>query len=169
MPSWLDSSLCRHSLGEWARKRPSRTLRWGASLLLVAVVVAGLVTATMRMATLTAPLVSEDNRSAARAWIDANLPPGTVIALEAYTPYLDPAHYELRVLGRLIDQPPEWYVIEGVEVVIAARQMYGRFYADPVRYATEVTAYDHLFDLFPQAQRFGEDGLEIRVHRVTAP
>lgn len=107
-----------------------------------------------------------DPRELARTWIERNVAPGSRVAIESYAPYVDGGRYRLQAFNRLIEHPPAWYRDQGFDVVVAGKGMYGRFYADPARYAAEVAAYDRLFAELPEAARFTGAEQEVRIHRT---
>ena len=61
-----------------------------------------------------------DTRTVAIDWINANIPPGSSIAREYYTPQLDPGRYSARVLVTLATHPVEWYRAQGVDYLITS-------------------------------------------------
>ncbi len=113
-------------------------------------------------------LLQPDGREAARQWIDANLPHGTRIALESYSPYLDRNKFVIEGLFGIQDHPAEWYVANGFEYLVFSQGVYARYFADPARYEQEVSRYTELFNRFPQIARFNDNGYEIRVHKTHA-
>jgi hypothetical protein len=116
------------------------------------------VQATLRMTT-------QDSREAARAWISANLPPGSRIAIEPYSPYLEPDRFAITPFSRLIDHTPDWYLAEGFDYIVFSEGMYGRFYREPQQYPAEVEQYEALFATFEPVRVFTGD-IEIRVLQV---
>jgi 4-amino-4-deoxy-L-arabinose transferase-like glycosyltransferase len=89
-------------------------------------------------------LTAEDARTTALRWIEANVPPGSRLVREGYTPHVPADRYRVTELWRAIDQDPSWYRAEYVDYVVLGNLMYGRFYADPARYAEQVAKYDRL-------------------------
>lgn len=63
-----------------------------------------------------ARLNQTDSRETARVWIERNLPRGSRIALEAYSPYVDQQHFMVEGIDGLIDHPPDWYVQEWIRI-----------------------------------------------------
>jgi len=111
-------------------------------------------------------LTTVDSRKTARIWIDNNLPPGSKIAIESYSPFINPSKFSVQGFGRLIDHEPEWYVEQGFDYLVFSQGMYGRFYQNPARYKKEVLQYDNLFRRFNLVKIFTDGGYEIRVYRV---
>jgi len=112
-------------------------------------------------------LLQPDGREAARQWIDATLPLGSRVALEAYSPYLDRDKFVVEGLFGLQDRSPEWYVANGYEFLVFSQGVYARYFNDPVRYPEEVARYTALFERFPQIARFDDNGFEIRIHKTS--
>lgn len=104
-----------------------------------------------------------DARETARVWIDKNIPPGSRIALEAYSPYVDTSRYAVHGDYAMIDQTPDWYVQNGYEYLIFSYGAYGRFYESPEQYSDAVAQYNTFFSRFPELIRFNNGGYEIRI------
>ncbi len=128
-------------------------------LLAVALAVNSTVNATIRLTT-------TDSRTTARTWIDANLPGGAKIAIEAYSAFVDPGRFSVTGIGRMIDHPADWYVSNGFDYLVFGVGMYGRFFNDPQRYPLEVAQYNALFARFEPVKFFNDGGYEIRIYKV---
>jgi hypothetical protein len=89
-------------------------------------------------------LAAGDVRDMALRWIEANVPAGTRVVREGYTPVVPGDRYRVTELWRAIDQDPAWYRAENVEYLVLGKLMYGRFYADPARYEPQIEQYDRL-------------------------
>ena len=111
-------------------------------------------------------LTLTNSRESARLWISENIPKGSKIVLESYAPYLEPEQFSVTGIGRMIDHSPDWFIEQGFEYMIFSQGMYGRFFADPERYSTEVTLYNRLFEKFSLVRIFTEGGLEIRIYKA---
>ncbi len=122
-------------------------------------------------------LAHKDTRTQAMDWINENLPPKTIIALEAYCPQLPFGRY--RIVSR---QPSlsavdlEWLSWKRVDYVVVSELEYGRFVPYPKEFAREARFYRTLDERallvksFPP--RFREDLLtmhnpEIRIYRMS--
>ena len=68
---------------------------------------------------------------------------------------------------RMIDRAPEWYIEEGFDYLVFSDYVFGRFYAEPDKYAAEIAQYDAFFDRFELVRVFTDGGYEVRVYRVT--
>jgi len=135
-----------------------------AALLAVALIfpLAGAVRDTVRLTT-------PDGRDTAREWIDLNLPAGTRIGVESYSPWIDPSKFSAQGFYRLDGQPAEWYVAEGYDYLVFSETMFRRFYADPVKFAADIARYEALFSAFEEVKVFTDGGYEVRVYRVPRP
>jgi hypothetical protein len=111
-------------------------------------------------------LLLPDGRDTAREWIDANLPVGSRIALEAYSPYVNRQHFMVEGFEGLIDHPPEWYAQNGFEYLVFSYGTYGRYYESASRYPEYIRQYEAFFARFPEAKRFNDGGYEIRIHQT---
>ncbi len=111
-------------------------------------------------------LLQSDGREHARVWIETNLPLGSRIALESYSPYLDPKKFVVNGFGGIQDHVPEWYIQNGFEYLVFSEGIYGRYFADPNRYAAEIERYNSLFTRFIQVARFDQNDFEIRIYKT---
>jgi hypothetical protein len=106
----------------------------------------------------------------ARDWIHANLPLGTAVAEEWYTAPIDPARYRVVALFSLAANPLAFYRLTGIKVLVVSGGIYGRYFAEPVRYAHEVAFYRELFEKGTLLQEFlpseTRGGGTIRVYRL---
>lgn len=145
----------------------SRAIRYTSIAALTALM---LVTVVL-MSTLTVQsslrLNTVDSRETARIWIAENLPSGAKVAIESYAPFVDPERFSVQGFFRMIDQTPEWYVEQGFEYLVFSEGIFGRFYAEPEKYAAEIAQYDAFFDRFELVRLFTDGGYEVRVYRVT--
>jgi 4-amino-4-deoxy-L-arabinose transferase-like glycosyltransferase len=107
-----------------------------------------------------------DSRETSRVWIAKNIPPGAKIAIESYSPYVDPSKYTVESFGRMFDNEPDWYVENGFDYLVFSQGIYGRFYLDSERYASEVEKYDNLFNRFILIKKFMDGGYEIRIYKL---
>lgn len=87
----------------------------------------------------------EDVRTVALHWVEANIPRGSRIVREDYTPDVPGDQYRVTVLGRAIDRDRSWYQKEGVEYVIVSNFRFARYFHNPRRYHVQVAQYQQLF------------------------
>ena len=85
-------------------------------------------------------------RILAREWVAANLPEGAVIAQEWYTAPLQGLPFKVVGVYHLPHKSFEYYRSAGVRYFLATSLNYGRYFAEPQRYAAEVAFYRRLFD-----------------------
>jgi len=111
-------------------------------------------------------LMTVNSRETARIWIDDNLPPGAKIAIESYSPFVNPTRFSVQGFGRMIDHDAEWYIEQDFDYLVFSQGMYGRFYKEPERYRNEISQYDNLFGQFNLLIMFTDGGYEVRVYRV---
>lgn len=112
----------------------------------------------------------EDVRTVALNWMEANIPRGSRIVREDYTPVVPADQYRVTVLARAIDRDPSWYRREGVEYVILSNFRFGRYFHEPDRYHAQVAQYQHLFSLSQPVRTFrgpevGAPGGEVVIYR----
>ncbi len=107
-----------------------------------------------------------DSRKTAREWIVHNFPPGSKIALEAYSPYVDPARFEVVAINRIVDHTPEWYIERDFDYIVMSEGMFGRYLREPQRYPISVQLYEKFFRTFKPVRIFRDGGYEVRIYKV---
>ncbi|MCL4394237.1 MAG: glycosyltransferase family 39 protein [Chloroflexi bacterium] len=113
-------------------------------------------------------LLQADSRETARVWIEHNLPAGTRIAEESYSPYVDTEKYVVQGVSSITDHSPNWYAANGFEYLVFSQGMYGRFFADPQLYSESIDKYDEFFSSLALVKQFDDNGYEIRVYKTGA-
>lgn len=116
----------------------------------------------------------DDSREAARQWISRNIPVGARIGIESYAPYVDPQRFEVQGFFSLADRSADWYRRNGFDYLVFSEGMFGRYYRERDRYATEVSQYQHLFENFNMVKKFPDDvfldldrfRVEIRIYEI---
>ena len=114
----------------------------------------------------TQSLISVDSRETSREWIKKTIPAGTKIAIESYSPYIDPEKYQVVSFGEIIEKDPNWYQQNGIDYIVASEGMYGRFFLEPNKYENEVQLYNNIFSAFTLAMLFNDGNYEIRIYRI---
>ena len=114
----------------------------------------------------TVQLTTVDSRETARIWINHNLPGGSRIAIESYSPYVDPKRFSVQGFLSMIDHTPDWYISNGFEYLVFSQGMFERFYQEPDRYSKQVSQYQDLFHEFDRVKTFTDGGYEVRIYRV---
>jgi len=138
-------------------------LRTGGMIVVVGLLVTPMLAQDVRNSI---SLTSIDGREAARLWAVENIPQGSKVYLEPYSPYLDPRVYQIETSSRLIEHDADWYVEQGYDYIIASYGMYGRFFEQPALYPVEIEQYQQIFSRFALERLFTEEGYEIRIYRV---
>ena len=95
------------------------------------------------------------------------MPLQTKIAVESYSPYVDPRRFQVQGFWKITEHPLNWYVDERFDYLVFSEGMFGRFYLEPYRYAEEVRRYELFFNNLEPVQIFVEGGYEVRVYRIT--
>jgi hypothetical protein len=112
-------------------------------------------------------LATVDSRETARIWIQSNLPPHTKIAVESYSPFVDPESFSVQGFEQIIDHPPGWYAENGFDYLVLAESMFGRFYADPERYAEQISLYDAFHKAYPLLKEFNDGDYLVKIFDVS--
>lgn len=114
----------------------------------------------------TIQLTTINSRETARVWITNNLPRDAHIAIESYSPFIDPTQYSVQGFGKIIDYEPNWYIQNGFDYLVFSQGMYGRYFQEPNKYPNEITAYDRFFGQFNLVKKFVDGNYEIRIYKV---
>jgi 4-amino-4-deoxy-L-arabinose transferase-like glycosyltransferase len=108
-----------------------------------------------------------DSRETARIWIAENLPEGARVAVEPYTPYVDPQSYSVQGFNSLIDHSSDWYIRHDFDFLVFAEGAFGRFFSDPDKYSDQVSQYQSLFRAFDMVKLFIDGDYEVRIYQVS--
>ena len=89
-------------------------------------------------------LTREDTRTAAKHWIESNIPPTTRIALESYCPQISSKRYRLTYKHTLSQVDVDWLVRRRVRYIIVSDIMSARFTRYPEEFPLETGFYRSL-------------------------
>ena len=142
--------------------------KW-ASFAVVCLSIVSLMQPASRTFADTLRLTTVNSRETARQWIADDLPAGTKIAIESYSPFLEPSQFSIHGFRRMIDHTPEWYIAQDFDYLIFSEGMYGRFFREPAKYAREAFRYNKMFEQFHLVRMFTDGGYEIRIFAVKQP
>ena len=106
-----------------------------------------------------------DVRTQVTQWMEVELPHGSRIVGEYYSPLLENSVHHFRWIDRAIDQPITWYEAN-VDYVVFIENRYGGFYLEPSRYPTEIASYEELFSQFTPVQEFQGGALGNACHAI---
>lgn len=129
-------------LWEWMPMRGRRL-----ALARVALLVVLLAVPTVQTARTAYQFARPEVRTLAERWMVDHLPASSRVAAESYSPLLTD-HFDTTYVARLTDHPPEWYLENDFDYVVASSAMYGRFFIDAGSYEPEVAAYEEIFTSF---------------------
>jgi hypothetical protein len=135
------------------------TVLAGLTIVVLALPISRTIASTRRLTTV-------NSRTTAKVWIDGNLPPGAKIAIESYSPFINPIRFSVQGFERMIEHEPEWYIARDFDYLVFSQGMYRRFYQEPERYRNETSQYDQLFGQFTLMKIFTDGDYEIRVYKV---
>ena len=150
-----------YSFYEWLRLRSESKIASSISILLILLTISVPVFRTIEYDQYFSTI---NSRETARIWIEENLPPGSKIVIEPYSPFVDPGHFSVTGVLRIIQHEPKWYVENDYEYIILASGMFGRFFAEPERYSNEVALYNAFFQRFRLVKLFLDGGYEVRIY-----
>ncbi|MBI4517988.1 MAG: glycosyltransferase family 39 protein [Deltaproteobacteria bacterium] len=72
-----------------------------------------------------------DTRSLAHQWVSTNVPEGSCLAREEYTPQLPATRYQVHYLWSLAQRPYSWYLEQKCDYLVASSNIYGRVHGPP--------------------------------------
>ncbi len=107
-----------------------------------------------------------NSRTTAQVWIEQNIPQGSRIGLEAYSPYVDPLKYDVVGVSGFLPHERNWYEENHFEYLVFSQGMYGRYYYNPEKFAAEIEQYEQLFASLKLVKIFNDGGYEIRIYRM---
>lgn len=124
------------------KRRGARAVGWVAA---VAVVLAGLGVATMQGVRVVQVANGIDNRALAQVWINDHVPPGAVILMDAYAPWVDRNRNPV-VYVQALDQAAPLFPAnpQGIDYVITSNVMRDHYLAAGGQYAANLAASDAL-------------------------
>jgi hypothetical protein len=166
----IGGGIAAAALVEWARTRRLGGIarpRLASGLVAIGLL-ACLVGPGAASGEITSAMRGPDTRLLAREWVLDQVPRGTTIAREVYTPQFGPREYRVRGSYFLHQHTLEGYRSLGVRYLIASSRTYGRF-VDMPGAANESAFYHALFAL-PEVFRVdpepGRRGPTIRIFRL---
>lgn len=89
-------------------------------------------------------LTQEDTRTTAKHWIEANIPPGTRLALESYCPQVSRKRYRVTYRHALYQADLEWLARRRIDYLIVSDIMSARFTRYPEEFPAEARFYQSL-------------------------
>ncbi len=111
-----------------------------------------------------------DTRTEAYRWIEANVPAGTTIAREEYTPQVDGRKYRVLYVQVAGTAPYSWYLRNEVDYLVLSSNIYGRFWHSRAGEAEVAAFYTFVFQSLPLAAEFvpgqGRTGPTIRIYEI---
>jgi len=107
-----------------------------------------------------------NSRETARIWIEQNLPEGSRLAIESYSPFINPEKFLVQGVGQIIDHDLNWYYEQDFDYLVFSQGMYGRYFAEPQKYNEQVKKYQKFFDELPLVKIFRDGNYEIRIYKV---
>jgi 4-amino-4-deoxy-L-arabinose transferase-like glycosyltransferase len=163
---FLSAALFLIFLYDKLRALKKESLRRLAPTLLAGLTMAALAVPVLKTIDEARRLTTVDSRETARIWIAGTLPVDAKVAIESYSPFVDPSRFSVQGFWSMIEHDPEWYRENGYEYLVFSHGMYGRFYLEPERYSAEVAQYDTFFNRFELIKLFDDGGYEVRIYKI---
>jgi uncharacterized membrane protein len=148
------------------RRTPFRLLSRVARAGLVILVIISIGCLIYQTVNLNVKQTTPDGREFSRQWIAANVAPGTQIAAEAYSAFIDPQRYNVTYFISLRLNSPDWYLTHNYDLLAFSSSSYQRYYLQPELYPAEIAQYDALFARFPAVAVFDQTGTTVRILKV---
>ena len=111
-------------------------------------------------------VILPDSRETSRLWINENIPPGSVIALEAFSPYIDPNIYQVLPTNQWMPLSIQMYKDLSVDYLVFSEDMFGRYYKNPKLYHRNILVYEELFKQLEPVKIFNDGGYEVRIYHM---
>ena len=144
----------------------TKAIQRGSSIAIASILILCLIWPLSKTISDSIQLTQINSRATARIWITNNLPRGTHIAIESYSPFIDPDQYSVQGFGEIIEHEPNWYVQNGYKYVVFSQGIYGRFFREPKKYAIEISKYETFFGQFSLVKKFSDGNYEVRIYGV---
>jgi 4-amino-4-deoxy-L-arabinose transferase-like glycosyltransferase len=161
----LAGAFLDRALGVLQIRMESNRRATAMSFFAAALVVLALLWPAWQAAQINTRFMHEDVRTTVTQWMEAELPAGSRIVGEYYSPLLVDSAHHFRWIDRAIDQPIEWYQ-QNADYVVFVENRYGGFYLDPSRYAAEVGSYEEMFKRFSPVREFQGGALGNPIHAM---
>lgn len=111
-------------------------------------------------------ITQPDGRETSRIWIEQNLPEGSKLAIESYSPFVNPEKFQVQWVRQIIDHDLNWYYEQGFEYLIFSQGMYGRYFAEPQKYNEQVKKYQEFFEKLTPIIIFNDGNYEVRIYKI---
>ncbi len=145
--------------------------RWARTALIVALTVVAILPPTIGAVQFVRQHSRKSTQALAYAWITANVPPGSGIAVETRALSLPEERYRVEHTSRLIRRDNAGYLAAGIEFVLASSTAYGPIFEAPQNRPAEYAAYRHLFDQATLVMAFDSSaqhpGPDLRLYRLS--
>lgn len=151
-------------LADWIRSQPKEAQRSLFAVSLVGLVAVSFLWSSRLTVINSAPYTTLDSRETARQWIAENLPAGSRIILEPYSPFVDPELYKVTAIPYATHQDLQWYRDNGFQYLIMSEGAFGRFYREPEKYPEHLAAYGELLAELQTVKIFNDGNYEVRIY-----
>ena len=148
--------------GYISRLSSRKMLQWiSLSVIILAILIIPIYRTTKKIISTIEP----DSRETARIWIAKNIPRGSFIALEAYSPYVNPQKYHVTTTA-FEPQSLSWYIEHDVKYLVFSQGMFGRYFSEPEKYEKIIEKYENLFSQLDPVKFFYDGNYEIRIYQI---
>lgn len=139
------------------------------NVLLILISLALIIGPLKRVILLDHQITQKGTRVESMEWAHSNLPKGSKIAFESFSPPLSEEYFKIYGTETLINHNIEWYQTNGFDYLIASSTMHGRFYADTTKYQKQVSSYENIFNNTTLTKEFKGDWHLIDSLQITNP
>jgi len=168
--SLLTATLIHNVLQALSQRVPQLRDRWASATLATVVIAAVTSVPFSASITLDRALTRPDVRTTAAAWAEQDLPPGSRIVAESYSPAAATSVHHLEYVRYATEHPLDWYRQNADYLFLYSRGHYATLVRDPQGQATMLAHYQAIFDQFELVRQFDGPSLGynywVRIYRV---
>ena len=132
------------------RTQQARLVTWASATIAILLIVSW---PAWQAAQVNERFSEDDVRTQVTQWMEAELPAGSRIVGEYYSPLLEDSRHDFRWVDLAIDLPIAWY-LANADYLVLVENRYGGFYLDPSRYPTQIAAYEAMTTQFTLVKEF---------------
>jgi 4-amino-4-deoxy-L-arabinose transferase-like glycosyltransferase len=127
----------------WLLKRRPALRRWDSAILAGAVAVIVIIPGKAVL-DFDSALARKDPRTVAAEWVNANIPAGSRIVVEAFAIPIEWDHFRVTHLVRIDSEPAEWYEEEDIDFVVVSDGHWRILFRQPEQHQRELATYEEI-------------------------
>ena len=111
-------------------------------------------------------LTTIDSRTTAREWIEMNIPANKIVAVESYSPYIDPEHFQVVRSERASEHSSDWYASQRIDYLVLSEGMFDRYLTPPYDHIADTAQYVDFMKRFELVKKFTDGGYTVLIYKV---